>query len=47
MEFHKKVRFGYLEIAKKNPERIKVINANLKIEEVFLQVKEILDRYYE
>ena len=39
IEFHKKVRFGYLEIAKKNPERIKVINANLKIEEVFLQIK--------
>lgn len=43
LEFHKKVRFGYLELAKKYPERIKVINANLSIEEVFEQVKKIID----
>ena len=43
LEFHKKVRFGYLELAKKYPQRIKVINANLSIEEVFEQVKKIID----
>ncbi len=43
LEFHKKVRMGYLELAKKYPQRIKVINANLTIEEVFEQVKKIID----
>ncbi len=43
IEFHKKIRFGYLELAKKYPERIKVINSNLSIEEVFEQVKKIID----
>ena len=43
LEFHKKVRFGYLELAKKYPDRIKVIDANRTIEEVFAQVKKIID----
>ena len=43
LEFHKKVRFGYLELAKKYPDRIKVIDANKTIEEVFNQVKKIID----
>ena len=43
LEFHKKVRFGYLELAKKYPERIKVIDSNKTIEEVFVQVKKIID----
>ena len=43
LEFHKKVRFGYLELAKKYPQRIKVIDANKTIEEVFEQVKKIID----
>ena len=45
--FHKKVKDGYLELTKKNPERIKVIDANNSIEEVFCEVKEVLDKYYE
>ncbi len=45
--FHQKVREGYLELAKKHPERIKIINANLEIDKVFSQIKEFLDRYYE
>ena len=44
LEFHKKVRFGYLELAKKYPERIKVINSNMPIEEVFLEVKKYIDK---
>lgn len=44
IEFHKKVRFGYLELAKKYPERIKVIDANKTIDEVFAQVKKIIDK---
>lgn len=43
LEFHKKVRFGYLELAKKYPERIKVIDANQSIEEVFENVKKYID----
>ena len=42
IEFHKKLRNGYLELSKKFPERIKVINSNLGIDEVFEQVKNIL-----
>lgn len=45
-KFHQKVRQGYLEIAKQEPERIKVINANLDIEAVWEQVEGILkDRF--
>ena len=42
LEFHKKVRFGYLELAKKYPDRIKVIDSNKTIEEVFEQVKKVI-----
>ena len=43
LEFHKKVRFGYLELAKKYPNRIKIIDANKTIDEVFEQVKKNID----
>ena len=43
LEFHKKVKEGYLELAKKYPNRIKIINSNKTIEEVFEQVKKIID----
>lgn len=43
LEFHKKVRFGYLELAKKYPNRIKVIDSNKSIEEVFAQVKKVIN----
>lgn len=33
-EFHNRVRFGYLELAKKEPDRIKVIDATKSIEEI-------------
>lgn len=41
-KFHKKVRQGYLEVAKTEPERIKIINANFDIDSVWAQVEEIL-----
>lgn len=44
IEFHKKVRFGYLELAKKYPDRIKVIDSNKPIEEVFSEVKKYIDK---
>ena len=42
LEFHKKVRNGYSELAKKYPQRIKVIDANQSIEEVFTNTKKII-----
>ena len=42
IEFHKKLRYGYLELAKRFPNRIKTVNANLSVEEVFEQVKELI-----
>ncbi len=43
IEFQNKVKLGYLELAKKFPNRIKVIDANKSIDEVFSQVKKIID----
>lgn len=42
MEFHKKVREGFLTLAKMYPERIKVIDASKTIEEVTAQIFEVL-----
>lgn len=44
LEFFEKTRNGYLEIGKEEPERVKVINANDCIENIFDQVKNILDK---
>ena len=42
--FHSKVREGYLKIAEQEPERVKVINSNLSVEDVWAQVFEILEK---
>lgn len=42
IEFHKKVRNGYLELQKEYPDRIKLINANNSIETVFADAKNII-----
>lgn len=42
IDFHKKVRKGYLELAKHNPERIKVVNANNPIDAVYNDTKNII-----
>ncbi len=42
IEFHKKVRNGYLELQKEYPNRIKLINANNSIETVFADAKNII-----
>lgn len=39
VEFHNRVREGYLALAKDEPERVKVINAKDSIENIFSQVK--------
>ena len=42
IEFHKKVRNGYLELQRQNPDRIKLVNANNSIDKVFEDTKEIV-----
>ncbi len=41
LEFHKRVRNGYLEIAKKEPNRVKIINSVDSIENIHNQVVEL------
>ena len=43
IDFHKKLCKGYLELAKKFPERIKAVNANLNVDDVFEQVKILIE----
>lgn len=43
IEFHKRVRNGYLEVAKKNPQRIKVVDASQTIEDVQRDVIKIVE----
>lgn len=42
LEFHKKVRDGYLLLARKYPQRIKIIDASRPLEEVALQAYNII-----
>lgn len=44
IEFHKKVRNGYLELQKQECDRIKLVNANNSIEKVFEDTKEIVSK---
>lgn len=44
IDFHKKVREGYLELAKKYPKRIKIIDSTKTIEEIHLEVVTIIDK---
>lgn len=46
IEFHKRVRNGYLTIAKQEPERVKVIDANPPVETVFFSLKPLLDAFF-
>lgn len=43
LQFHEKVRQGYLELAKAEPDRVKVINSKDSIENIFEKVKYIID----
>jgi dTMP kinase len=44
IEFHSKVRAGYLDIARKAPQRVKVIDAKGSIEEVHLRIRKCVDQ---
>lgn len=46
-DFHNKVRYGYLELAKSEPERIKVIDATKSIEEIHREVVHIFEQLRE
>jgi dTMP kinase len=43
IQFHHRVRKGYLEIAKKEPRRVKVIDTRAGEEKVFEKIREIVD----
>lgn len=42
IEFHRKVRNGYLELQKNEPDRIKLINANNSVDNVFENAKQVI-----
>ena len=46
IEFHNRVRHGYLELAKQEPQRIKVLDATKSIEEIHNNVIEILNKSF-
>jgi len=43
-DFHNRVRKGYLEITKQEPERVKVINSDDSIDNIFKKVKQEINR---
>lgn len=45
LRFHEKVRNGYLELARKNKNRIKVIKVREEIEDTFRVIKQNIDRF--
>lgn len=44
MEFHKKIRDGYLRLAKESPERIKVINGDREIPVIHKEICQVIDK---
>jgi len=44
MEFHEKVRCGFIEMARQEPERFRVIDASRSEQEVTAEVRRIIDR---
>lgn len=47
LDFHEKVRQGYLELARKNPDRIKTIDASRSPEQIHADIIKILEEQYE
>ena len=45
ISFHQKVRQGYLKLAKKHTERIKVINGEGSVEEIQLRIRKMLGKH--
>jgi len=42
LEFHEKVRKGYIEIAKSEPDRVKVVDGTKSIEVIFKEVQSLI-----
>jgi dTMP kinase len=45
MNFHKKVRNGYLAIARKQPRRVKVVQAGRPVAEVHAEIRKLVDAF--
>jgi len=45
IEFHSKVRNGYIDIARRYPERVKVVDANGSIEDVNFRIKRYINQF--
>ncbi len=45
--FHNKLRDGYLKLAKKYPKRIKIVDAQGKLEPIYKRVEKLLDKVFE
>ena len=45
VEFFKRVREGYLNIAKQEPNRVKLLNGSDKIEDIHAQILDIIEKY--
>jgi len=45
LAFQKRVRQGYLEIARRDPERVRVIRANRSIKEVQAEIRKLVDEF--
>ncbi|MFQ5835576.1 MAG: dTMP kinase [bacterium] len=45
IDFHHRVRQGYLELAKLHPERIKIMDGEGSLEEIHLAIRKIVSRY--
>lgn len=45
LPYHRRVRRGYLELARQNPERIRVIRGNKGKDEIFETVKKVIDEF--
>jgi len=46
LKFHKRLREGYLWLAKKNPRRIKIVDANTNLKEIFKKAEKIVNKYF-
>jgi dTMP kinase len=44
LSFHKKLREGFLELSRRQPSRIKAVDASGSLSEIYSQVKKILNK---
>jgi dTMP kinase len=45
MNFHQRVRRGYLAIARKEPRRVKVVQADKPVAEVQAEIRKVVDAF--